>query len=741
MSTMSSRLALFLTANTAQATAALGRIPGSFMNIGRSAYQSSRQTSQWNQQMRALGTTIRYAFAGAALYGSMNMVRNLSQLQQQLGLISAIGTSGGFNLVGKNLDSMANQIFKASTDLITPTSDIADALTNLVSTVQSGQGLNRNDLVPAVEMIGRAAKLSQTPVEDMTRALTTMNVAFARPISLKNISDFAAKWYTLISSAPGGVSAAPQLAGQLGNIAGGARFAHVSPGQMFSMMLGTLRFGIVPQQAGQGLAYLLRTIATPEAPSTVKSAKEMFAQLGITNDFVQRQGGQAALFRIFGAAQKAGIHGNLQQAAKTAFAQVQAGGQQDEGSIAGLGLTGAGINVLATAFRRQHALRTAIALYSMWASGQFQRDLGSLGDSMSAVQKQQKEFADAWARFVKQAGLAQAATAVQNLTLQFSKNLAPVLNLATRPLVGLEHAAARHPGVTQDVSYGVAALLAALGLNKLAGGRIFGAFKNVPILKNIFGAGSQAALMTKAAEDAAKGVGNLTPGLSPEHPLYVVVVGQLLKSPGTTSGNLSGGGSPAGKIEDIAKKTAPGGLTGLLARFGGWRMVGRLGAAGLAGYGLAELQKFLFGGGHPSLQKGMVNLQGGKLVFDPKTKAWFKGDHTGLMQFLPGDTRREQEISAAKALHTTFQNIKKLEAAFQSPDVGKVLKDNNDRLVAAITGSPGQFTLDLTIVQDGKPTVTKRVHIDPSEFQGGKSASGRGRKSKVLKKTITTRHH
>src|SRR5207344_281799 len=114
----------------------------------------------------------------------------------------------------------------------------------------------RSDIIPSVIAIGRAAQLSQTPIEDMTKALTTMNVEFKRPVNTKNIEDFAAKWYELISQAPGGQAAAPQLVGQMGQLASQAVFAHVGPGQMMALLLSTLRFGIGPQQAGSGLGYL-----------------------------------------------------------------------------------------------------------------------------------------------------------------------------------------------------------------------------------------------------------------------------------------------------------------------------------------------------------------------------------------------------------------------------------------------------------------------------------------------------
>jgi len=746
MAQVTQRLALFLTANASQAQATLGRIPGSFLNIGRSARTAAQDTTLVNQQMRALGTTLKYMVAGGMVYGTMNMVRNLAQFQQQLGLISAIGTQAGFGLVGKGLDDLKMSIMGASTELITPASDVADAVTNLVSSVQAGQGLNRNDIIPAVIEIGKAARLSQTPVEDMTKGLTAMNVAFGRPVSLKNISDLAAKWTDLISMVPGGVSAAPQLVSQLGGLAGSARMAAISPGALMGLISGVLRFGIVPSQTGQGLSYLLRTLATPEAPSTVKSAKQMFAQLGISNDWVQQHGGVAALVKVFQAASSAGIRGVNRNTAQRALAQGQsAGGMIDEGDISGLGISGAGVNVLATVFRRQHALRTAIALYSMWQTGQLGKDLNTLGDSIQSIQKQQHDFAQMWKEFAAQSGLAKAGTALQNIRLQVSQGLAPIFNLASRPIPWLQGVMQHHKGITEHLSQAGFGVIAALGLNKFIGsplGRIPG-IGRIPILGNILGAPLHAAVMAKAVEDALKGTENMQPGLSPENPLYVVVVDQLVQS-------KSGSGGTLGKVEDEAKR-----VPWIIGRFGGIGNLARLGftrvglpvAVGLgAAWATKELSSLL-GDKLLGPTAGAVTFKG--LQFTRQGMILSKRHSGGLFGFGGGDVigalgmmgNRAAEIQAARKLHTTFQNVQRLERYFQTPGIQELLKNNNDKLVAAITGTGTDLTLDLTVVQNGKAVARKKVHLPPdTPHQGGTTPGTRGRK-KVMKKVTTSMGH
>lgn len=758
MAAVIQRMALFWTSNSGQARGDVGKVEGSFLNLGRSMGQSSRQAGVMNQQMRALGTTLKYMVAGSVVFGTMNMVRNLAAFQKQLGLISAIGGVGpsGLNLVGKNLNDLSNQIIGASTELITPVSDVTAAVTNYLSTVQNRP---RSEIIPSILAIGKAAQLSQTPVEDMTKALTTMNVAFARPVSTANIEDLAAKWTKLISIVPGGISAAPQLAGQLGNLAAGARAAAVSPGALFGLISGVMRFGITPSQSGQGLSYLLRSVATPQAPGTVKTARDKFAELGITNQSVQDQGGVQAIFKIFQAAKTAGIRGITSKTAGHALAQsTAAGGLVDEGNISGLGISGAGINVLATVFRRQHALRTAIALYAMWQSGQLGKDLQTLGDSQASHQKQMHEYAAMWQRFTDQSGLTKAGIALSGINLQISKGLSPLLAPFTKGIPALQKVMLHHPDVVQGVSTGTFALIAGLGLDKLMfggalGGKLGRGLGKIPglgKLGGIFGGGAaQTALRLKTAEDAAKGMAihGLQDG-SPERPFYVIVLGQLTDAQGKALLDARKKALTAAETE--AKNVGNEVKVGKAL----WRTAGPIAlpaiAAIAAGYGAQRLEGWesgLFGGsgGRSKSGKGLVILNK-DIAFDPMGRKGRKGGFLRWDPFFsdwnaagwgPHDSggplsKRANEIAAAKKLHTTYQNVQRLEQAFGAPGVAKILKDNNDALIASIAQGAAGFTLDLTLQQDGKTVGHKKVHMPPSTFSGGKTPGARGGK-KVMK--------
>jgi TP901 family phage tail tape measure protein len=745
MSQISQRLALFFTANAGQAQATLGRLGGSFLTMGQNASRAGQQTSVVNSQMRALGTTFKYMVAGATIYGAMNMVRQLSQFQQQLGLISAIGSSAGFNLTGRNLGDLKNQLYGASTELIQPLGDVSDAVVNYLSTVQAGQGVGRNQIIPSILTIGKAARLSQTPIEDMTKALTTLNVEFGRPVNTRNIGDLAARWYQLISMVPGGISAAPQLVGQMANIGAGARLANVNPGQMLALTSGVLRFGVPPSQAGQGLGYLLRSLAAPESPGTVKSAREMFASLGISNNFVRQQGGYAALIKIFEATKRAGVGGNFQRAAQIARAT---GETADPNQISDLPISGAGVNVLATVFRRQHALRTAVALYSMWQSGRLGKDLELLNDSQSAYEQQQKKFAEAWRRFSDQAGLAKAATALQNIQMQIASSFAPILNVATKPVTWLQGLMQHHPGATQVASQATLALFATLGINRFLGGPLgkIPGLGRIPILGKLLGAGGalgQTALIAKTAEDFAKNAA--TKGLqdgSPERPFYVIVLGSIMAPPGS-SGPV-GSGTPGPQIPPVI------GAAG--RNLGKWKWLGR--AFGVAGAAVlaqqlgdeifnqqagtwsgAQVMGVLGIGRHTFRMRDNQNLLadpfGHYFKYGKGIKGYQKLSQRDFLSEAFSDKQLDKgdKTFLAGLLHTDVRTIDRM------INSGHAFEKAAKMMHGAMTNVKGDIALDITLHDAGKKG-RARVHLPADTvFQGGKTPGATGQK-KVIKTAV-----
>src|SRR5215831_5311880 len=216
MSTINNTITTTFRARGNQAIAQMGTVSQGFGNIARSINDTTRLSTRLNDQWRALGTTIRYAVAGQAIFGLTRMIGQLKDVQQQLGLMQAIGEPAGGGIFSDNaIKQMGDSLRQASVDSLTPINEINDATINYLSTVQ---GVKQSELPDIIKNIGQAAKLSQTPVE------------------------------ALIKTAPGGVSAAPEIAAQIPTLASMFQMApgrSVSPrlaqAQMMSLTLGAVR--------------------------------------------------------------------------------------------------------------------------------------------------------------------------------------------------------------------------------------------------------------------------------------------------------------------------------------------------------------------------------------------------------------------------------------------------------------------------------------------------------------------
>jgi hypothetical protein len=741
MAAIEQRLALFFTANAGQAMATMGRLSGSILSVGTSARQSGQQTG-WmgqqmgrvNSQMRTLGTTMKWAFSGAAVYGTMNMVRNLSQFQQQLGLISSTARLSGIQLTGDALTKMSQQIMGASVETIQPIQDVTDAVINYIGHVQ-GQPVNQ--IVPSLIAISKAAKLSLTPVEDVTVAMTTMNRAFGLPITTQNIERLSAKWATFVSIGPATRGVGPKIIQQMGGLASAARMARIDPGQLFTMLLANLQFGINPQQTSTGLKFLLQQFSVGAITGT-SSQRAAFAALGVTPDLVQQQGGYRTLLDVFKKIQ--GMGGIRNPAAVTRQLTTS---NLNPNDVAALGIGGPGLATFATLFKSRYALRNAIALYEIWKSGLLEKDLAQLGDSVKSVAYQQHNFAKAWDDFSRQSQLAKAAQALQAMQYQIATSIAPILNFAVSPIPWVQKEMLRHATITKYASEAAFSVLGVLGINKLLGGPIGKIMGRIPGI-NRFGFGSigSAAINTKIAEDVVKGMTNPTPGLSPENPLYVVVVKSIIPDKGTTTSTTDP--TKPGFWDKYFPKVLPifksGGLR-TAAEFGFKRILGPLGIGLGAAWTTKELAA-LFGEDLNAPRTHALNFPHG-MSFTSQGAFLKKMHQGGLFGFGGGDVLGAiagagpaRDIAIAKALHTTYQNVQLIERYLSTPGIQRILKDGNEKLLAQIQNQGlGGLTLDLTIVQDGKAVAKKRVHLPPDTYSGGATPGARGRK-KTMKTTV-----
>jgi hypothetical protein len=512
----------------------MGQIRGGLQGLGGQARNTGRDTGYLNNQIRALGTTLRYAIAGTTLYGIASTVQQLGEIQRQQGLIAAIGGNLGQQIVQSN-----EQIRQSSVNAITPVQDMNNAIINYLSTVNKPQG-GPTAVLKTVQDIAQFSQLAQVSTEEATRAFTTMNIAFGRTPSRRNIQRMAQDFFILTRRAPGGVAAGREVIGQLGQLSAQYRAGAGTPAQMYADLLGVLRFGIPPAQAGRGLAFMAQTISMPSRQ--VKESRQALESIGITDAAVQRYGIQWAINKVMRAVRTRGTTGDWRKAAAIApqmtDEELQAAAEGG-GPGVGLGVSGAGIEFAGKVFHRIHALRSFIALYSRQRGMPGVKPGESLVDDLRAISESERghvseteDIRKAWKRFQDETALPQAARAVEAMRLNVISAFEPVLDPTARGITGLSRKMEKHPDVTKWATFGVAGALGASALLRMRGVRTLG-----------FGGAVRGLSMAQAGVDLAT---EMQRGATPAKPLYVIVVAQM--SGGGGVGPLGRGGPRGGPI-------------------------------------------------------------------------------------------------------------------------------------------------------------------------------------------------
>ena len=459
------------------ATRSMGTQTGKWYS---SLVDTTRQSSQLNSTWRAMGTTIRYAIAGQAIFGLTRMVSQLKDVQQQLGLIQAIGTQPGpggasIGFSTKQVNDLGNQLQKVAVNTITPINEINDATVNLLSTIQD---VPRSEIPAILTSIGQAAKVSQTPIEDLTQAATTMNLAFGRANSSKNIAQFTRMWSALVSLAPGGIQAAPELATQLPSLSTlfrGGLSPHVprqtAQAQEMSLVLGSLRFGAPPSTAMRGLQYLVQQIETPAS----KASRTALAGIGITPQTVRDKGIYSSVMTFLHhiAPDTKGMSGSLK-------ALQQIPDDQLEATNAIPGVSPSQMAFMRTALGRIHAVRAAITLAAQLQSDpganidSLQQDLNAMLGYQNNQIKDVHSMAQMWQKFSDRSKLQQASVALNTLSLQVAQVFEPVINLASSGIVSGVQGAQHHRKLTAGLAIGAATIGAGLVTRRALGGLIGG---------------------------------------------------------------------------------------------------------------------------------------------------------------------------------------------------------------------------------------------------------------------------
>lgn len=672
-----------------QAISAMGQVAQGFGNVGRVINENTRLSERLNNQWRAIGTTIRYAVAGTAIFGLTNMVKQLAAMNQQLGTMQAIsGIGSGRAFSNRDITGLFSSLQTVSADTITPLSQVNDAAINFLSTVQN---VKPGELPRMLEQISQGAKLAQTPVEALTQAATTMQIAFGRASSPTSIGQFTRMWERLIGIAPGGVVSAPSIAQAMPSLAsmfqlapGKGVPANVGQAQLMTLTLGALRTGMPASTAMRGVTYLLQSLAQPTG-----KARGALAGIGITPQFVQEKGIYAAVTRL------------LTTIAPVSRTRAQQLGQIPDEALsedsALPGIPASEMGRLRTMVPRIHGIRAAIILASQLQQRGNVESLNQDLQGMLNVQNEQsqeaKQLADAWANFRKRSRLSDAANQINVMALQVAQTFEPVFGfVAQHGVMPAGKFMRSHRELTRDVVLGGAGFMAAMGVARFAGAGNLPGLNRIPGLRGLLGGNAGRGFVLANAAQAAFS-GNSALGASPQNPLYVVVVGEIFGGGTAAPGTRGGGG---GGAVDNAVKT----WLGLRAARA---IAGRAGGAAIKGLrgGAGALE--LFGAEMPMLPDVWNAVAHG---VDPTTgqkrnQAWYK-NLLGMNSDFDTAQQFQNALKRAQRMYPGTTNI-------ESFNKGKL-------------HGRAEVYMTLDINQNGK-VIRRKVHVPLDIWSHGRSPS------------------
>lgn len=719
-----------------------GQIAAGYMNIGRQARGVGRETSLAEKQMRAFGTTLRYAFAGSVLFGMTSMVGKLNELQQQMGLIAAIAGPSGVNFGMNGLSKLQDELAVKSVDARTNITDLNNSVINYLSTVQ---GADPKQLPEIVSQIGIAARLSQTPTEDLTKAVTTLNIAAGRHNNIKTVNALLREWFSLISRAPGGIAAAPQIAQQLGPLASVAQMGRLDPEQLFGFSLGALRFGATPSVALRGTQYFLQSLF--KSPS--KEGAEMMKKAGLTPELLDKVGGTEftrqylAYVKALGASPtRAGVKkfGALADVMPNTEALA---GEEFAPNLNIPGLGAEARKFLSTTLGRIHGIRTALVL--LQDPKKLDEFIKSFSDLEKGIGKDAGQLKKAADQYRRETPLQEAAIALDALRTSVARDLSGPLGYIAGGISGGAQALTGNRDLREKLLIGAG-----------AGALLYGGLK---ITRGLLGKSFAGAAIAQSV------AGGATPGGGPtgsaDNPLFVIVLYQLGGGGKGIPGLPGGGGLP-----DVIA-TGGGGRLGRLGRMlGKSRFVKGAGVMTLAAIA-ADLTSDWLGldkysplagvslknvpGNVGRLWNRGPNLRG--MVARKnfwETETWMAKLHDPKMQVahpnltalmgLPQDhyMRTKFKDIVSKALDPAT-NLDRLERDYsrilknpfkENPQVQEMMRNINKPagLFNQSVTATGELQLNMKFTDPTGKTSLKKVATVPVEFRNGKGPVSRGRR-------------
>lgn len=516
-----------------------------------------------DQQLRAMGTTVRYALAGLTVYGPIAGIKRLSEVEAKLGDIDSLAqrmtNQGTMPLLRSQMNELADAALDISTRVAQPMTDIEDMFTSLYSALSDPLPIqNVRNLAMEIGKLSRVSKgggTAATP-DELISAMLGEAAAFmpnqSQAAQAAAVPKFAALFRFILqnSRSIGG----HELANGMGGIISTSRIANINPEQMSSLIIGSMMAGGSANVNLRGVRALLQTITTPR-PSNYAAYRS--AGLPTNPDELRQIGGFGILIRMAESIRQRGGLG----VSRLSNDQLDEIANNPDTPVSQLGITerkpGMGAAQLITGFTSQAYAQRQLATLSTFID-----QIRGLNKEAQNTPKIMRDYQDAFDRAMSHTRLQQAAVATQNLGTALLLHSEPFISGIAGAETAVVRGMAHHPHLAQA---GIAGMIA-LGL----GGRTRmgrAALSKIPGIGRILANSPRAAVNTALAAEAAPAVLSGIGTGSRSQPFWVIIhPDSWAMAPDMGGGHGGGGGGGNGKSwPSWAKKLAPVGAAAVVA--------------------------------------------------------------------------------------------------------------------------------------------------------------------------------
>lgn len=356
------RLNLIWTSQGQQLRADIERNIGALTGWDSQVNRSSRQLGLWGQQMKAIGTTLRYAFAGFAVYGVAGAVQGLGQFLDRLGQIDSlagrIDDQGRFQSLGRELNEVGNIAVRLSDTWGTAVDDIQQHMIRFYSSfgdqVRGRQGLDLlrsySTEMQRLSMIAEGADPQQ--LGGGVAGLVISQTGPGRrpdPAQFGRMTDIIAR---VLQETP--TITGQDIARDVGRLSAAVNAARMTPEEIFAAYGLAARAGGSGAVIGRGITQLFTSeLIRPQT----KAQQQAFRRAGLPTDpsALRELGGFEILKRMM----QSVTTGPVSAANPLALSDESL---DDPTAIAGAGIRGINLTLASQFFGRQESFRQFINL-------------------------------------------------------------------------------------------------------------------------------------------------------------------------------------------------------------------------------------------------------------------------------------------------------------------------------------------------------------------------------------------